>query len=69
MHRKTASPLFRNIIMEDGIISIELTYTKAESLKDGLAGISKPVLVTLFFLFPYRAGWYNLAAWAIAEAP
>ena len=57
MHRKTASPLFRNIIMEDGAMSIELTYTKAESLKDGLAGISKPVLVTLFFLFPYRADW------------
>ena len=57
MHRKTASPLFRNIIMEDGIMSIELTYTKAESLKDGLAGTSKPVLVTLFFLFPYRADW------------
>ena len=55
--------------MEDGAMSIELTYTKAESLKDGLAGISKTVLVTLFFLFPYRADWYSHAAWAIAEAP
>ena len=69
MHRKTASPLFRNIIMEDGAMSIELTYTKAESLKDGSANTGGPVLVTLFFLFPYRADWYSPAAWAIAEAP
>ena len=43
--------------MEDGIMSIELTYTKAESLKDGSANTGGPALVTSFFLFPYRADW------------